>query len=40
MLYTSNKKDLKRLSEKKSYAIIVTIVLIGMIAFAIWGDLS
>lgn len=40
MLTTSNNKNVKRVSENKSYAVIVTIVLIGMIAFAIWGDLS
>lgn len=39
MLYTSNKK-VKRVSDSKSYAIIGTIIAIGMIAFAIWGDLS
>lgn len=39
MLHISNKK-VERVSETKSYAIIGTIILIGMIAFAIWGDLS
>lgn len=40
MLTTSNNKNVKRVSENKSYAFIVTFILIGMIAFAIWGDLS
>lgn len=40
MLTLSNKKDVKRVSEKISYLIIGAIILIGMVAFAIWGDLS
>lgn len=40
MLTLSNKKDVKRVSEKTSYLIIGAIILIGMVAFSIWGDLS
>lgn len=40
MIHLSNKKEVKRESETKSYVVIATIITIAMIAFAIWGDLS
>jgi len=40
MLYTSKNKNVKRVSDSKSYRIIGGILLIAFIVIAIWGDLS